>query len=53
MNTFTKIIITNVTTQTIVHTLAFNSENEKAADAYARQQNLNSPRNGMLSVHYA
>ena len=50
---FTKIILTNVTTQTVIQTLPFSAENEKKADTYARAQNMSNPHNGMISVHYA
>lgn len=53
MKTFTKIIITNVTTQTVVVTLPFTPENEKKAEIYARAQNKHNPHAGMISVHYA
>lgn len=49
---FSTIIITNVTTQTVVKTLPFSVENEKKADAYARQHNIKNPMLGMLSVMY-
>lgn len=52
MTNFTSIIITNITTQSVVKTLAFNAENEKVADAIARKHNLSTPNLGMLSVHY-
>lgn len=52
VNTFSTIIITNVTTQTIVQTLPFNTENEKKADSFARQHNIKNPMLGMLSVMY-
>ena len=50
---YTKIIITNVTTQTVIQSLPFSAENEKKADAYARTQNMSNPHKGMISVHYA
>lgn len=50
---FTKIIITNVTTQTVVLTLPFTPENEKKAAIYASAQNTHNPHAGMISVHYA
>lgn len=53
VKTFTKIIITNVTTQAVVLTLPFTPENEKKADTYARAQNTHNPHAGMISVHYA
>lgn len=49
---FTKIIITNVATQTVVQTLDFSVENEKKADKIAREHNINKPMLGLLSVHY-
>lgn len=49
---FTKIIITNVATQTVVHTFDFTLENEKLADMIAREHNTNAPMLGLLSVHY-
>ena len=49
---FTKIIITNVATQTVVQTLDFTLENEKLADMIAREHNFNNPMFGFLSVHY-
>lgn len=53
MNTFSSIIITNVTTQTVVKTLPFTEANEKLADQMTREHNITNPHMGMLSVKYA
>lgn len=53
MNTFKSIVITNVTYQEIVATLAYSEENVKKADQMACVHNVNKPNQGHLSVHYS
>jgi len=50
---FTSIIIRNVSTQTIVHTLPFNQANERVADKMAREWNMGKGvRMGLVGVVY-
>lgn len=36
----------------IITTMPLTTENEKKADAWAREQNIKHPMQGMISVHY-
>jgi len=50
---FTKIILTNVSTQTILHTFPFNQTNERIADKMAREWNMGKgSRMGLVGVVY-